>query len=133
MANDSKLPRREPIAILARGGLTLSLEVAVLRRFVVCAGCGARLVGREGYDYDHAVPLALGGRNDVDNLRPYCRAVCHPEKTRRDQRAIAKAKRLAGESCAGPSQRPVSKRRDHVWPKRSFPTSRPIRPPSTRG
>ena len=124
--SSSKLPRRERVAIATRRSLTLAREVQVLRRFVVCAGCGTRLQDRAAYDYDHEIALALGGRDEADNLRPYCRAVCHPEKTARDVRAIAKAKRLAGESGLKPSARPLPTRRDHVWPSRALP-SRPLR------
>lgn len=122
----SKLPRREAVPIAPRRALTLAREVEVLRRFVVCAGCGARMRDRAEYDYDHEIALALGGRDEPDNLRPYCRAACHPEKTARDVRAVAKAKRLAGETCVGPSPRPLPQRRDHVWPSRPLP-SRPMR------
>lgn len=105
--------------------LTLAKEVAVLRRFVVCAGCGVRMSDRTDFDYDHEIPLALGGRDDADNLRPYCRATCHPSKTTRDIAAIAKAKRLAGETGAAPTRRTIPKRRDHAWPTRSL-ASRPM-------
>lgn len=117
-----KLPRREAVAIQERRALTLTREVEVLRRYVVCAGCGTRMGSRSDYDYDHEIPLALGGRDEADNLRPYCRAVCHPTKTARDIRNIAKVKRLAGETGTAAPRRPFPQRRRHAWPSHALPS-----------
>lgn len=37
----------------------------------VCAACG-RFVGRDGLTKDHIIPLAKGGSDGIDNLRPAC-------------------------------------------------------------
>lgn len=48
---------------------------------------------REEFEVEHVVPLALGGTDDVSNLKPI-HLHCHREKTRSDVKKIAKAKRV---------------------------------------
>ena len=57
-----------------------------------CEYCKARLqVGK--FHYDHEIPAALGGSNDLENCKVACEA-CHSEKTTQlDVPQIAKAKR----------------------------------------
>lgn len=57
-----------------------------------CEYCKARLqVGK--FHYDHEIPAALGGSNDLENCKVACEA-CHGVKTtKRDVPQIAKAKR----------------------------------------
>lgn len=47
-----------------------------------------------GLEIDHAIALALGGRDHEDNLEPLC-PTHHRQKTARDVKLIAKAKRQA--------------------------------------
>lgn len=54
-----------------------------------CLACGATLTDVE---YDHVIPLALGGGNDLKNWAAVC-PPCHRTKTRIDLKRIAKAKR----------------------------------------
>lgn len=54
-----------------------------------CLGCNKRL---DDVEYDHVVPLGLGGSNAPDNWAALCQ-VCHRRKTRLDLWRIAKAKR----------------------------------------
>lgn len=49
----------------------------------------------EGLEYDHALPLGLGGKHRADNIQPLCK-IHHRQKTDRDIKLIAKAKRMAG-------------------------------------
>ena len=44
------------------------------------------------WEYDHVIPLALGGLDAVENLEAVCQP-CHRIKTKADVRQIAKAKR----------------------------------------
>lgn len=56
-----------------------------------CEDCLARIVGRA--EYDHRLPLALGGASDINNIQVLC-AKCHRLKTSgEDVPRIAKAKR----------------------------------------
>lgn len=64
-------------------------------------GCGERLDhAREGTIDEHIVALALGGTNALPN-RAIWRKPCSAVKTAMDMAYIARAKRLAGETCQG--------------------------------
>lgn len=54
-----------------------------------CLGCGA---GFGEAEFDHVIPLGLGGDNAPDNWAALC-GRCHKTKTRADLKRIAKAKR----------------------------------------
>lgn len=54
-----------------------------------CLSCGAALIAVE---FDHIIPLGLGGENTPDNWAALCPG-CHKTKTRADVKRIAKAKR----------------------------------------
>ena len=58
-----------------------------------CADCECKVGGAAGLDWDHIVPLELGGEDEIDNLQPLCK-VCHKAKTRGDVQAIRKAERM---------------------------------------
>lgn len=56
--------------------------------------CDANLMHKP-YHFDHVIPDAIGGKNDLANCAVLC-VSCHNEKTRKkDMRIIAKAKRGA--------------------------------------
>lgn len=80
----------------------------------VCHICGATIDGtREAWDVEHVIPLAQGGDDHGDNLRPAHKA-CHAGKTARDASDTARAKRLAakhtGAKAPGRAVIPGSKR-----------------------
>ena len=57
-----------------------------------CENCTAKI--RFGAEYDHIVPAALGGSNDLNNAKVLCKT-CHKFKTSsEDVPRIAKAKRV---------------------------------------
>ncbi len=73
-------------------------------------GCGERLDhAREGTIDEHIVALALGGSNDLSN-RAIWRKPCSTVKTAMDMAFIARAKRLAGETCQGEPARKLQGR-----------------------
>lgn len=73
-------------------------------------GCGERLDhAREGTIDEHIVALALGGSNDLSN-RAIWRKPCSTVKTAMDMAYIARAKRLAGETCTGEPARKLQGR-----------------------
>jgi len=61
-----------------------------------CTMCRASLEGQR-VDFDHIHALCHGGDNDRSNLRAICRP-CHLLKTAADLRALAKIRRLRGET-----------------------------------
>lgn len=77
-----------------------------------CLGCACRL---DAVEFDHVIPLALGGLNSMDNWAALC-PTCHRTKTRGDLKRIAKAKRQrryheTGKSRAPSTFRPIGKAR----------------------
>jgi 5-methylcytosine-specific restriction endonuclease McrA len=78
-----------------------------------CEGCGNPLVDCADYHYDHLIPDALLGVNDLNNCQVLCRG-CHREKTKADIARIAKAKRQFAKA--------KGMRRKWPWPKRRFGT-----------
>jgi len=57
-----------------------------------CAECRCKVGGAAGLEWDHVIPLELGGEDEISNLQPLCRG-CHRAKTASDVRAIRKAER----------------------------------------
>lgn len=67
-----------------------------------CFSCGAQLAQVE---FDHVVPLGLGGDNGLDNWAALC-PECHKTKTRADLKRMAKAKRQRRYHETGRSRAP---------------------------
>lgn len=101
---------------MARSEFTKRTKLAALARAgEVCEECLLRPVA----EFDHAIPAAIGGGNDLANCVALCRR-CHANKTRkRDVPQIAKSKRIA-EKRAGvrKSKRPMPGSRASGWRKR---------------
>lgn len=77
-----------------------------------CLSCGKELGLVE---FDHVIPLGLGGDNAADNWAAVC-PPCHKSKTRSDLKRIAKAKRQrryheTGRSRAKSMYSPILSRR----------------------
>lgn len=58
-----------------------------------CAICRMKTGGSAGLEWDHRVPLEMGGEDVLENLEPLC-TLCHRWKTKNDAGHIAKAKRM---------------------------------------
>jgi len=58
-----------------------------------CAHCECKIGAATGLEWDHVIPVAMGGDDSLDNLQPLCKT-CHRAKTSADVKAIAKAKRM---------------------------------------
>jgi 5-methylcytosine-specific restriction protein A len=58
-----------------------------------CADCKCKTGGAAGLDWDHILPLAMGGDDDLTNLQPLCLG-CHRAKTKTDAKDIGKARRM---------------------------------------
>lgn len=102
------------------------IELSVRQNGRCGCGCGLKLDAlREGVIDEHRVPLELLGSNDLAN-RELWRKPCSAAKTKADQTSIAKAKRLAGETCTAPG-REIPTRVD-AWPKGRKLESRPFAP-----
>jgi 5-methylcytosine-specific restriction endonuclease McrA len=55
--------------------------------------CRHEITARSGLEWDHHIPLAIGGDDDESNLQPLCKG-CHRLKTGKDLGTIAKGKRV---------------------------------------
>lgn len=58
----------------------------------LCHICGLKIFGK-GWEVEHVIPLALGGADDANNMRP-AHDHCHGEKTKADNASWSKAKRM---------------------------------------
>ena len=58
-----------------------------------CAECKCKTGGANGLDWDHTIPLKMGGDDTLANLQPLCKS-CHKGKTADDVAHIAKSKRM---------------------------------------
>jgi 5-methylcytosine-specific restriction endonuclease McrA len=67
-------------------------------------GCGQKTGGANGLEWDHIIPLAMGGEDVIENLQPLTR-MCHRAKTAKDRKRIAKANRMQ-QRAAGISRQP---------------------------
>lgn len=86
------------------------IELAVRQGGRCGCGCGEKLDAmREGVIDEHLISLELTGSNDISNRALY-RKPCAVAKTKNDATAIAKAKRLAGETCTTSRARPIRSR-----------------------
>lgn len=111
-AEERKVLAREPVGATKRKamGRERKRRIHIARRGL-CAFCKnpCERFG-PGTIYDHIIPLALGGQGVNSNVQLLYAEPCNRLKTLRDRKHIAKAKRLAGETCAGPTKRPLKGR-----------------------
>lgn len=85
-----------------RRKITTLDRLKIIVRQARCPRCGEKLGDLAGLQWDHVVPLALGGADEVENLQAL-HTDCHAEKTRgrgatthgSDIHAIAKVRRLS--------------------------------------
>jgi len=95
MTHRIKHEKAVPVEKTPRGNISAKTKVEVVKRQSGrCYLCDELLLGK--VEYDHEIPLALGGEDSIDNLRAI-HPECHKDKTRLDSWSIAKAKRQGGE------------------------------------
>ncbi|MDE2106949.1 MAG: HNH endonuclease [Patescibacteria group bacterium] len=84
-------PSYEPVGPTPRKAFTVAEHRIIReRQGDVCAICGQR---ERAYQFDHVLPIELGGAHSVDNAQMLC-LICHRHKTAVDVRRIRKAARL---------------------------------------
>lgn len=84
-----------------------------------CAMCGCKIDAATGLEFDHRIPLGLGGEDALENLEPLC-IRDHRLKTKGDVTRIAKATRqhhanLGIKTRKGP---PIAGSRDSGWKRK---------------
>ncbi len=58
-----------------------------------CQKCTRRITGKLRAEYDHAIPLIIGGKHKESNIQLLCNE-CHSAKTKLDVRLKAKVARV---------------------------------------
>lgn len=83
-----------------------------------CSECGIHVGGAAGLEWDHIIPLAMHGDDDLSNMQPLCRG-CHKAKTKVDKRHIAKGKKQERRELGikNQSRNPLPGGRDSGWIK----------------
>lgn len=69
---------------------------------IACPECHEPVLPGQRIEWDHRHCVALDGPHEYQNLRPVHYDPCHKKKTARDIKALAKTKRLRGETKTGP-------------------------------
>ncbi len=83
-----------------------------------CEGCGIPLKGK-AVEYDHDLPAAFGGGNELANCRVLCRDGCHRAKTSRiDIPAIAKSNRIRSRQAGIRKRSTFACSKDKPWKKK---------------
>lgn len=80
--------------MMPRRKLTANDKAAILARYQHrCGICREAFADGAEIDFDHEIPLEIGGKDDASNMQPVHRA-CHKVKTARDAKLIAKSRRI---------------------------------------
>lgn len=85
-----------------------------------CHICGAKIDGtKERWEAEHVIPLAAGGTDDDDNIRP-AHAKCHAGKTTKDRKTIAKVNRVRAKhhGAARPARNPIPGSKSSRWKRK---------------
>jgi len=82
----------------------------------ICHICDGGIQAGEAWQVEHIVPIAMGGADEPDNMRP-AHDKCHKAKTKDDMANIAKAKRIEARDKG------FSRPKQSI-PKRPFPGKR---------
>lgn len=104
---------------MTRRRWSTSVRMAIRERF----GCRCHMcrqpLDERGFDLDHHIPLAMGGEDIEDNLRPLC-LPCHRLKTRGDVGNISRAKRCEARhvGAKAPSATPLPFGRRSPWKRK---------------
>jgi len=98
MSDLPKIPVREIPKPEPRKRPTPRQIVEILLRQDGRCTCGVKIGGATPYQVDHIQPLELLGGQTTGNLQCLCEP-CHKAKTATDISAIAKGRRLRGETC----------------------------------
>jgi len=98
---------------------TRDLMARLLEHDGCCVACGVKIGPATGLEWDHVIPLAQGGDDELSNLQPLCKAD-HKAKTKRDASDTARAKRLEAKhiGAAAPSRAVIPGSRRSPWKRR---------------
>lgn len=107
--DQSIMPQRARVVVPPRPKFTAKRRLAIfMAHGGRCGICGLKIHG-DAYDIEHRIARAISANDADDNLYPAHRG-CHATKTPQDRKDIAKAQRLAGETCTGEPARKLQGR-----------------------
>jgi 5-methylcytosine-specific restriction protein A len=91
-----------------------------------CQQCGQPIVGKVRAEFDHIIPLILGGENSETNLQMLCDYPCHATKTKLDVKLKSKVARVRAKHLGlrSPRQKIASRGFQKSQPQKT--ASRPI-------
>lgn len=105
----SIIPTRQKVFVPPRPKFSAKRRLAIfMAHGGRCGICGLKIHGDE-YDIEHRIARAISANDADDNLYPAHKG-CHATKTPQDRKDIAKAQRLAGETCTGEPARKLQGR-----------------------
>lgn len=76
-----------------RKGLTRKKKAEILAADPICPICEQEIACLSDAEFDHTIPLELGGKHELSNIRAL-HVNCHRIKTDADAKSIAKARRI---------------------------------------
>ena len=82
-----------------------------------CLLCGQEVTGKLRAEFDHAIPIILGGENRESNIRLLCH-LCHKPKTKLDVKLKAKVARVRKRHLGIRKRSRFPASRDSKWKKR---------------
>lgn len=107
--DQSIIPQRARVVVPPRPKFSAKRRASIfLAHGGKCGICGLKIHGSE-YEIEHRIPRAISADDSDENLYPAHKG-CHAAKTPMDRKDIAKAQRLAGETCTGEPARKLQGR-----------------------
>lgn len=103
----------------ARGHMSTTRRIRIFEAGGgLCHLCDRRIQAGEKWEVEHVIPLALGGADGESNMRP-AHVKCHAIKTKADNAAWSKSKRMKAKHVGAARKRssfPCGK--DSPWRKK---------------
>ncbi|MCC4295817.1 HNH endonuclease [Brevundimonas aurantiaca] len=107
--DQSIMPQRARVVVPPRPKFTAKRRLSIfMAHGGRCGICGLKIHG-DDYDIEHRIARAISANDADDNLYPAHRG-CHATKTTQDRKDIAKAQRLAKETCTREPARKLKSR-----------------------
>ena len=81
----------------------------VMHVTILCPECGEPILPEQNIQFDHRHAIVHNGPHEYQNLRPIHYDPCHKAKTKRDNQANAKVKRIRDETKRRVKPKPVTR------------------------
>lgn len=84
---------------------------------LICRHCKRQVIGKLRAEFDHEIPLILGGKNRESNIQLLCHE-CHRAKTKLDVKLKAKVSRVRKKHLGIRKRSTFACSKDSGWKKR---------------